>query len=699
MAAARELATHVWPVFPVWNQGEDKTPVGSGWRQRASREVNGDPEWFRATGVGVLPARETFFVVDVDRKQGKRGAETLAAWEKEHGPLPKTWTVVTGTGGWHYYFKHPGFTVHGSRGAIGEGIDIIGENGSPWFAVAPPSLHPNGKLYAWADGLSPRDVDLAEAPAWLLEMVQRSSQPRLYSVSAAPEPRREYRRDRMQIIERARRYAAACPPAISGEHGHDTAWNAIINIIRGLDLSEDEGPEGLADWNARCVPPWNEKELRHKIHDAIHVATVPPRGYLLDAPRSARPARTNGVSSSPAQPGPSHEPGADDGDDAPAYIPTLADTLRGTWHTFSGPELETDPPPVKYVARPRIPEGKTVVLSAAGGTGKTTLIVELAYRRAVGELFLDGSELKAGESVILTGEDGIEDFWRKLHALRLARKDFDAKAAASKIHILDVTGVAGVELVRTEFGQHVVTAMPESLAEVIKAKAPRADLIVVETISRFGGGPETNESHAQMIKASDRICRLTGAATVLVGHVSQAAGRAGIADQYAARGGTALIDNARSGLVMSPLTQENAAKYAPGSHLTDEELERYVILTHPKSMGPKAPPVLLERCWNDAGAYFRMANIKYRTQQSDAQLYAQLRAVVGKYMASGQDCTARKLRGRYREFGLAENRMETLVDDAVSAGVLRQVKDRRLRGGGIPLVLGTKEQPEDQDDD
>lgn len=377
---------------------------------------------------------------------------------------------------------------------------------------------------------------------------------------------------------------------------------------------------------------------------------------------------------------------------------TLNQTVAEAWHTFTQRELETDPPPIAYVATPRIPERKTTVLSAAGGTGKTTLVIDIAYRRAVGEPFLDGSTLKPGETVILTGEDGVQDFWRKLQALRLARKDFDAKAASSKIHILDVTGVPGVELVRTEFGQHVVTSMPDVLGEIVTDKAPRTDWIVVETISRFGGGPETNESHAQMIKAADRICRLTGAATTLVGHVSQAAGRAGVTDQYAARGGTALIDNARSGLVMSPLTQENAAKYAPGSHLTDDELDRYVILTHPKSMGPKAPPVLLERCWNDAGAYFRLANLKYRTQQSDAQLYAQLRVVVAKYVASGQDCTARKLRNRHDEFGLAENRMETLVDDAVTAGVLRQIKDRKARGGGIPLVPGPKEMPEEESD-
>jgi hypothetical protein len=640
MTAARDLATYLWPVFPVCNKGDDKKPVGEGWREKASRTVNGDPDWQRATGVGVLPARETFFVIDVDRKAGKRGAETVAAWEKEHGPLPKTWTVVTGSGGWHHYFKHPGFTVKGTRGAIGEGIDVIGEEGSPWFAVAPPSLHPNGNTYQWAPGLSPKEVGLAEAPAWLLEMVQRASQPRL-TVVAPPPDLRHHRYGRSALIERGRKYAETCPPAISGEHGHDAAWLNIIKIIRGLGLTEDEGMEALADWNARCIPSWSDKELRH----------------------------------------------------------TPADFLAKTWHTFTEAELVTDPPPEKYIARPRIPEGKTVVLSAAGGTGKTTLVVELAYRRAVGEPFLDGTELKPGETVILTGEDGVTDFWRKLHALRLSRPDFNASAAAAKIHLLDVTGIAGVELVRTEFGQHVVTSMPETMGEVVKARAPRADLIVVETISRFGGGPETNESHAQMIKAADRICRLTGAATMLVGHVSQAAGRAGIADQYAARGGTALIDNARSGLVMSPLTQENAAKYAPGSHLTDDELERYVILTHPKSMGPKAAPVLLDRCWNDAGAYFRIANLKYRTQQSDAQLYAQLRVVVAKYMASGQDCTARTLRARHRDFGLSENRMETLVDDAVAAGVLRQIKDRRLRGGGIPLVVGPKEVPEDNDDD
>ncbi|MEZ5691952.1 MAG: bifunctional DNA primase/polymerase [Rickettsiales bacterium] len=46
------------------------------------------------------------------------------------------------------------------------GVDVRGDGG---YVVAPPSLHPNGNNYEWAN--SPFENDIADAPEWLLDLV------------------------------------------------------------------------------------------------------------------------------------------------------------------------------------------------------------------------------------------------------------------------------------------------------------------------------------------------------------------------------------------------------------------------------------------------------------------------------------------------------------------------------------------------
>jgi hypothetical protein len=44
--------------------------------------------------------------------------------------------------------------------------------------VLPPSRHVSGSVYTWDPGCSPLDLDLAPAPAWLIERLQVPQQPR-----------------------------------------------------------------------------------------------------------------------------------------------------------------------------------------------------------------------------------------------------------------------------------------------------------------------------------------------------------------------------------------------------------------------------------------------------------------------------------------------------------------------------------------
>jgi hypothetical protein len=82
--------------------------------------------------------------------------------------------------------------------------------------------------------------------------------------------------------KRARQYARKLPGAISGQGGHRTAWSAVLHVVRGFDLDEATGLRVLEDeYNHRCEPPWSERELTHKVRDAISDART-PAGFHLE---------------------------------------------------------------------------------------------------------------------------------------------------------------------------------------------------------------------------------------------------------------------------------------------------------------------------------------------------------------------------------------------------------------------------------
>src|SRR5436190_3741594 len=85
-----------------------------------------------------------------------------------------------------------------------------------------------------------------------------------------------------QTCERARRYIARCPPAISGQGGHDGTFHVAAILVWGFALSEAEALMLLREWNRNCVPPWSETELAHKVRSAAAAPHSDARGHLLN---------------------------------------------------------------------------------------------------------------------------------------------------------------------------------------------------------------------------------------------------------------------------------------------------------------------------------------------------------------------------------------------------------------------------------
>ena len=159
--AAQAYAARGWSVIPMQPQG--KRPLVA-WRrfQQEAAPAQEIAHWFERwpdANVGIVTgAVSGLVVVDVDARNG--GPHSVAALETAHGPLPPTVEAITGGGGRHLFYRHPGSVVS-NRVAWRPGIDVRGDGGC---VVAPPSLHPSGRRYAWAPGRSPDERALASPP-------------------------------------------------------------------------------------------------------------------------------------------------------------------------------------------------------------------------------------------------------------------------------------------------------------------------------------------------------------------------------------------------------------------------------------------------------------------------------------------------------------------------------------------------------
>lgn len=121
---------------------------------------------------------------------------------------------------------------------------------------------------------------LYERVARWIGLPPRTPQPQRQAAPAAPQRAQDDNR-----VKRAAAYLARIPGAVSGNGGHQQAWQAAIAIVRGFDLDESSAFQLLSsEYNPRCEPPWSERELRHKVASAAKDARA-ERGWLLKADR------------------------------------------------------------------------------------------------------------------------------------------------------------------------------------------------------------------------------------------------------------------------------------------------------------------------------------------------------------------------------------------------------------------------------
>jgi hypothetical protein len=244
LVAALAYAALGWPVFPLAR--ESKAPrkgFEGGFHTATTDEATIQKWWGKwpAANIGIPTGAVSGFIAldpDAPKLPGQSdGRETLADLEREFGPLPETVTQKTPSGGAHYLFRHPGFEVKSRAAALGPKLDVKGDGG---YVVVAPSRLKSG-VYSWE--LAPGEIDIAQAPEWLIERLReppRDAQP----LKSADD----------EVIPQGRR--------------HETLKRFAVAMKRvGLDSNEIEAAL-LAVNERRCRPPSPESEVRRIAMDS-----------------------------------------------------------------------------------------------------------------------------------------------------------------------------------------------------------------------------------------------------------------------------------------------------------------------------------------------------------------------------------------------------------------------------------------------
>lgn len=264
MALARWALAYVtrlgWAVLPLRPNG--KTPL----TPHGVKDASADPDEVRAwwqrwpdANIGVAVPKSVL-VVDVDVRNG--GLETVYDWPRLPGerlygqqlPSKGDWVAptprqVTASGGSHTLIARPSGAL---RGKAGQGVDILT---SGRYIVAAPSLIA-GIAYRWTT--SPRHP-LAACPPWLDALIRPPA-------ASAPLPAVTPPSD---AYARALAYVAKCDPAVSGQGGHAATFRVASLLIHPpFSLPIPLALQVLQLYSQRCLPPWSEAELKHKLRSA-----------------------------------------------------------------------------------------------------------------------------------------------------------------------------------------------------------------------------------------------------------------------------------------------------------------------------------------------------------------------------------------------------------------------------------------------
>jgi hypothetical protein len=277
--SARQYLARGYSVVPL--PVRTKSPVLREWINLRLSDDDLPKHFSRRGNIGLLLGEPSRWLVDVDLD-----CEEAVALAPKFLPLTDAVSGRPGNPRSHWWYISQGAKTRKYQDPMSKKM-IAELRSTGTQTVVGPSIHPSGELYDIIDG-EPAEVDartLADAVAALAAAVIEARHGHTQAIdSQTHSPLRDRCAADDALIQRARAYLDHMPPAISGSSGHNATYAAATAIIHGFCLDSETGFSLLWNqYNPRCCPPWSERELRHKISEAMNKSHDKPRGWLRDA--------------------------------------------------------------------------------------------------------------------------------------------------------------------------------------------------------------------------------------------------------------------------------------------------------------------------------------------------------------------------------------------------------------------------------
>jgi predicted P-loop ATPase len=254
-----------WGTFPT---NKKIPPKDIAWKTREPTAFIDESEYREEYAIVLRPED---LIIDVDPRNFPKGRNMWKEFMAAHGldGLDRsTYVVKTGGGGYHIYLRKPIDVLVRKNFTEWPGLDFLcGDKGA--YIIGPGSAHASGNFYTKLRG----DISaIAAAPESLLSVISKGKKD---EDKTEQKPDLSFSNDSQNIARYTEYLETSAPVAVEGNAGDQTTFKAAC---RGRDyrLSPDKTLElMLAFYNPRCLPPWNEDELKTKVYNAYKYNAEP----------------------------------------------------------------------------------------------------------------------------------------------------------------------------------------------------------------------------------------------------------------------------------------------------------------------------------------------------------------------------------------------------------------------------------------
>ncbi len=333
--------------------------------------------------------------IDVDNYDGKSGGATFRATEERLGALPPTWRSTSRpadrVSGIRLYRVPPGRSW---ADEVGPNVEVIHHGHR--FAVAAPSLHPEGRTYGWfnPDGLPdefPRVADLPDLPkAWVAELDRGSVTDRTAKVDLKEGDVGRWL-EALPAGGPCRALAGELDAAendFSGDGSrHGIALRHVLRIVRHGEQGHVGAHAALDTLESMWLAALSHREPGHGEWERMVSGAV---GMALGSPTADA---DRGCCSDPA-------------DDFAVETGDPNDELHDLLSI-----LDPDRPPRRWLWEDVIPAGDAASIIAPGGTGKSLLVLALCMALVSGKPDFIGRKLDFDGRILYLDRENSEDDW------------------------------------------------------------------------------------------------------------------------------------------------------------------------------------------------------------------------------------------------------------------------------------------------